>query len=330
LWNAYASILQNSTYPHGGYTFVGLLLSSTAAFTATIYAVTSCRFLVVSFRSATGDFEEYFINTSSQAAGGDAIFFKSGIGLFKWLRPTTVDVGGGESDWSSGACAGYQESMLNNGLSDNPFFGAARLFSVLAVVMALVVFVWTIGTAIFAYNRLQIVVLNACCFMGTACSGLTFLLSRSAMCATLFVSRSCKINEGGLVMIAGIILWIISSLISVAYMRGTPVWDRNLDGKDCIISAEKARLGGQIARRRLEAKAKTRATEKRLSAGTSPSDSFESQNCAIIPMSAKNSSRAEQPLPAVLLVDDVSQPEEMEVLYIQQRRRARVNELGEV
>ena len=231
-----------STHPHGGNTFLGLLLATGAAFVATTYAVASCRFLVVSFESDTGHFEEYFVNEQQVDAGRNRLAYKAGVGLFKFLRPNDV------ADWSEGVCTGYQELMMDE-LAD-PVWGTARFFAVMAVMMAAVVLFWTAGTACFGLNQIQIVLLGVCCLLGCVSSGMTFLMGRSGMCQDLFLTRDCKIDEGGLVMIAGTILWFIAFLVSVVYMKeflGFEDEEEELD-VDKMSADEKERVLEEVAK----------------------------------------------------------------------------------
>lgn len=180
------------TAAHGGYTTVGLLLSTAATVTATMYGVGSCRFLAVTFSSETGGFEEYFNNLRAQQSGQNVIRYKAGIGLFQWLRPFRAL---GE-DWSEGSCAGYQESMRNE--ISNGFFEAARLFAVLAIIMAWVLFFWAMGMLCLRFNRIQTIAFAVCAGLGTIFASLTFLLLQSPLCQQTFVTRECTVDEGDL------------------------------------------------------------------------------------------------------------------------------------
>ena len=74
-----------SSYPHGGYVSAGLLLSCCAAFSATCYAVASCRFLELTFETDQGSFENHF--STNPVSGNRWHFYRASIGLFQWLRP---------------------------------------------------------------------------------------------------------------------------------------------------------------------------------------------------------------------------------------------------
>ena len=253
----------------------GLLLSTAAAFTATAYAVVSCRFLNVAFRSDTGDFEQYFLNQQAAEYSGRTgeTTYRTGIGLFKWLRP--VDSLG--ADWTNGQCAGYSESMLQQ--MANPMFDAARVFGVLAALMAFVVLLWSIGTSCLALNRIQIVLFSICCCLGTVSSPLTFLFTKSSLCETLFLTRECSIDEGALVMIVGSILWLITSVISVLYMRETELstakasfGDDGDNDDERLTPEQQGKLAGELARQKMVAKQQAKAAARAAETGKTHAD----------------------------------------------------------
>lgn len=228
-----------SSYPHGGYISAGLLLSSWAAFTATAYAVASCRFLELTFETDQGSFENHFSN--SPIAGGSWTFFRASVGLFQWLRP--VDA----SEWNKGSCVGYQESML--AVIQDSYFDIARSFSVIAVLMGIIVSCWTFITSCIAWNWLQLMILRLLLLVGAVTSGMSLIILKASMCNDAIPGASCELDEGGMVLIAGMILWLASFVISVVFFRSyTP----QIEPEDDVEKAR--RVGARAASRAQRAK----------------------------------------------------------------------------
>ena len=212
------SVLYHSSYPHGGYTSLGLFLTCALALSTTTYAVASCRMMVVTFTSTQGGFEETFSDRNDRQ-GETAARYKVGAGLFQWLRPFDASDanGDGNGDWSDGYCVGYQSTMLT-ALSDTPF-ETARGFAVFAVLLSVIVTLWSLLSACIMWNRIQIRLLNACLLAGAVCTGLTFLLKKAAICQTAFQDRECSIDQGGLMLVAAVILWLAAFVISVIFVK---------------------------------------------------------------------------------------------------------------
>lgn len=182
--------------------------------TTTFYAISSCRFLVVTFRSETGDFEDFFVNIQQAVAGRPRMSYKAGIGLFQWLRPRQD-----EGLWSDGSCVGYQESMLQQVSEIN--FEMARFFSVISMIFSFITVIGILKMLCIEFNRLQTIGFRIIAMMGTFCSGMTFMLSRSALCNSIFLQSKCELDEGGLVMIAGVLLWFATFVGSVVFLRSS-------------------------------------------------------------------------------------------------------------
>lgn len=217
--------------------------------TATLYAAASCRFLVVTFRSETGDFEDFFSNLQNAEAGRPTAEYKAGVGLFQWLRPFSK-----ESLWSDGSCAGYQESMLQQ-ISDT-MFETARFFGVLAIVFSFVIVIGTLQMFCLEFNRLQIILFCFIAMMGTFCCGMTFMLTKSALCDGLFLESQCELDEGGLVMIAGALLWLATFVLSAVFMRPS-----NSDTAPRLSKSERSKIAAEIERQeRLKKKGRTSST----------------------------------------------------------------------
>lgn len=215
------SLSFSSSYPHGGYTSLGLFLTCALALSTTTYAVASCRMVVVTFTSSQGGFEEFFSDMNDRE-GETAARYKVGAGLFQWLRPfdSVNDAKGNNNNndnWSNGYCVGYQSTMLTS-ISDTPF-ETARGFAVFAVLLAVIVTIWSMLSACISWNRIQIRLWSACLLAGAVCTGLTFLLKRAAICQSTFQQTECSIDQGGLMLVAAVILWLAAFMISVTFLK---------------------------------------------------------------------------------------------------------------
>ena len=204
------SRIGNSSYPLGGFVTAGLILSTSAAFVTTVYATASCRFVVVTFTSSLGNFEEHF---NSAREGNDQMTYRTAIGLYQWLRPFDPE------DWTVGTCVGYQQTMID-AITDT-MFDVSRTMSVFAILIAIFQFCWMFLSSCLSMNRLQCYLFLFLSFLGTMCTGLTFLFRRSTICTTEFDAVDCKIDQGGLVMIAAILLWVLTLAVSIYYVYPT-------------------------------------------------------------------------------------------------------------
>ena len=243
--------LKLSTYPHGGMATAGIFFASLAALIATCYGLASCRFVLLTFTSTQGNFEEYFLYNARE--GTDVIQYRVGVGLFQWLRVSDRET----QDWTMGVCLGYQQTMRNQ-ISDT-VFEAARGFAVLAVLLAFVVCSWGMFTSCLSFHRLQVILLRLLCFCGVLACGMSFLLVNSSMCTSEFMDRRCEIDQGGLIMIGATILWVASFLISIIFVRPETFNTEQTMKQKVAADKERARLVGQIAARRAAAKRKRRA-----------------------------------------------------------------------
>lgn len=255
-----------SAYPLGGWVTTALIVAIAAAFAATGYAAASCRFVVVTFTSDAGGLEEYY-GTNRGGSAGVYVPYKAAVGLYQWLRP--VDA----VDWSQGSCTGYQQTMLAR--IDDSFFNASRTFAVFAVIVSLLQTCWILMTACLSLNRIQGYLFCALSFVGAFSTAMTFLFRRSALCTTEFHTTDCAIDQGGLVMIAAVIFWLIALCISVRFVlptvktaSGTVDFEQE-DAEDRAKFASRARK-----QRRVPSKpAATNANDK-----TSQSISFDSED----------------------------------------------------
>ncbi|KAL7580148.1 hypothetical protein ACA910_012904 [Epithemia clementina (nom. ined.)] len=241
------------TFPHGPFISAGLLLATCCAFVATAYAVASCRLVVLSFVSDTGNFEQSFsrFNTVQTEAFQE---YKVALGLFQWLRPD-------EDTWDDGTCVGYQQSMLE-AFADN-YFDMARVAGSMSVLVGVMVVLWAVVNACIAWNIWQIIILAFLLLSGTVAAALSFIFLKSEICNDKFSDSSCSIDESGLVLVAGSILWLSGFLITVIFMRtldsrvddfGLSELERARAREMALIKDKRAREKERLQRQRAEAR----------------------------------------------------------------------------
>jgi len=278
-------IVYNSTFPHGGMISTGLLLATGAALAATTYSVVSCRLVVLSFISNTGNFEDSF-SRFTQINQEDFTQYKVALGLFQWLRPN-----GDDANWDDGTCVGYQQSMKDHFAETD--FEIARGFGSIAVLLSVITFLWAGINSCIAWNVWQIIILAFLLLSGTFACGMTFMFFRSDLCNSVFPESTCRIDEGGLILVAGSILWFAGFLITVLFIRpldrladerGLSPMDRNRAREAAATKEARAR---EKERRRLEKqKEKQRTDKNNIYAPSAVEFEEEDGGIAVTPMTA--------------------------------------------
>jgi hypothetical protein len=213
-----------SSYPHGGWVVIGLILSTCAALAATMWGVASCRFLIVDYTTDRGDFSDLF---GDPTADGNPVPQRVGAGLFSWLVPHDVD----GSDWTDGQCAGYTERQREH--FGDSIFEAARIFAVFATLSGIGIVLWVMFLACLSLGRLQVWLTSAILGCVTIFVALTFIIFQSTLCTDLVSNQDesyetkCTMDQGGLVVIAAAIFWAVAFLICVMYIK-PPEFDLTL------------------------------------------------------------------------------------------------------
>jgi hypothetical protein len=194
---------------------MGLLLSTFAALAANMWGVSSCRFLFLDFQSDRGDFADMFFDPTPD---GEPVLFRVGAGLFTWLAPSN------KLDWSTGTCSGYNVVQIDN-ISDQKF-EIARALAVFSVIIGVGVSLWCLFLACLSLTRCQIILLASCFFMLVGMTIGTHVIFFSQLCTQALVAEQsddysvqCTLDQGGLVVIASSILWCVSFLITVIYIK---------------------------------------------------------------------------------------------------------------
>jgi hypothetical protein len=224
-----------------------------AALVATVYATISCRFVVLTYTTnmnngddTAGSFEEYFNqpptqqqqqqendmdfttnNTTTLSNDGTTttmtVVYRTSVGLYQWLRPLPSTNKNSITDWTVGTCVGYQQTMLaafqSSADDDNIMFDLSRIMAIFAILLGVFQFSWMFLSSCMSMNRIQMYLFIFLTVCGTAFTGLTFLFHKSTICTTEFGNSAyCQIDQGGLVMIAAVVLWFITFLISIYYV----------------------------------------------------------------------------------------------------------------
>jgi len=209
------------SYSHGGWAITGLIVSSICALAATMYGMASCRMFYIDYTTDRGDFSDFFRDPT---ADGNPVLQRVGAGLFSWLVPSTEDRNGDSNlDWTDGQCAGFSESQRNF-FSDN-IFEVARIFAVLSVLGGMGVVLSIFLLTCMSMKRFQIWMLSTVLGFIAIFVCLTFLILRSTLCNDLVSYQNesyetkCTVDQGGLVLIAASIFWIVAFLISVVYIK---------------------------------------------------------------------------------------------------------------
>lgn len=213
----------------------GLIFSCMAALAATLWGVSSCRFVFVDFISDRGDLSDFYLDPTPDGA---PVKFRHGVGLFTWLQPFD------DGDWSKGQCTGYTQ-LGREHFSDN-YFEVARVFSVLSVLGGIGMTCWTLFLACISLGKFQIWMLSTILGFLAIFVGLTFLILPSSLCTDLVsyqddegtneYTTECTLDQGGLVTIAGAVLWSVASLISIIYIK-TPETDMRITQDGQITNA---------------------------------------------------------------------------------------------
>jgi hypothetical protein len=226
--------------------------------------------MIVDFTTDRGDFSDFHRDPT---ADGEGVSQRVGAGLFSWLVPNSVD------NWSDGQCAGYSELQREH-FSDT-VFEASRVFSVLVVLGGMGVTLWVLFLSCISLGRFQIWMMSTIFGFLTIFTAMTFLIFLSTLCTDLTsyqdasYETDCKIDQGGLVVIAATLFWAVAFLISVVYIK-TP--EKDLTWQDGRIAnafelREQQRLKREKQRRMSVARRQEeRKTSESHRASASPKD----------------------------------------------------------
>ena len=210
------------TYPHGGRATSLVWLSLTAATICTVYSIASCRLVVLEFSSTLGNFEDHFVNFDEAAAPET---HEVGLGLFTWLLPNYYVDGDDDTitratfgDWEEGSCQGYNTLQLNAMLQDSKF-DAVRIMGVLSVLLTFSIFLFGLMLSCLSIASWQRYILCASCTVAGIFTGCILLMAQSGPCINTGQDSSCQLDEGGLVAIAAVMLWVCGALLTYFFLE---------------------------------------------------------------------------------------------------------------
>lgn len=224
-----------SSLPHGVRPVSILWFALACATVCTCYSASSCRLVTLTYTSDLGNFEGHFSNID---AAVEATTYQVGLGLFTWLRPsfyvdgdddavTRAEVG----NWREGSCAGYTTLQLDDLLE--PMLDAVRIMGVLAVLLSFSVFLFSLMLSCLSLVAWQRCVMAGSCLVAAATNGLVLLFLSSDLCHSMgtdpTVTSQCAMDQGGLVAIASVILWVCAALLTFFFIE--PVQEPGLHDK---------------------------------------------------------------------------------------------------
>ena len=181
----------------------GLLVATMSAMAATFYSFISCRYVLVDFSSHLGSFSEMFL---TQGAGNVKMEYRISAGLFTWLKPDN------ELEYSVGECTGYT-GVQSDGFGDKAF-NYVQYMAVTSVLLSIALLLWMFFMICFSVGKCQLNTMSLLLFIQTLMVGLSFVVLQSGLCKDVGDETSCKLDEGGLICVAAVILWFIAFLVS--------------------------------------------------------------------------------------------------------------------
>lgn len=191
----------HSSFPHGTRATLGLIVACAAAWAATCYSVASCHYVTVSFVSYRGN----VFSAPLQAAGSVPVSYHVAAGLFTWSNQQQ--------------CVSYTEYQLQSGVLADVPLQAARVFAIFSVLGGLGVLLWSTILFCMSLGRYQCRLFAFCLLLLAMFMGLTQLITRSSLCNSVGSPAHCGLNNGGLVAIAALLLWLVALVISLVYVQ---------------------------------------------------------------------------------------------------------------
>ena len=190
-----------------------------------MWGMASCRFMYIDYITDRGDFSDFYRDPT---ADGDPVLQRVGAGLFTWLLPFGDNGDASESastsDWTSGQCSGYSEGQRT--FFSDTIFEVARIFAVLSVLGGMGVVFAVLFLSCITLRRFQIWMLSIILGLLSISTGFTFIVFQSKLCNDLVsyqkddsYTTKCRIDQGGLVVIAASLFWSVATLISIVYIK---------------------------------------------------------------------------------------------------------------
>ena len=177
--------------------------------------------VVLEYSSNLGNFEDFFVHRDAAATPE---VYEVGLGLFTWLLPSFYVDGDDDTvtraiqgQWQEGSCQGYNTLQLEQLLE--PTFDAVRILGVLSVLLSFSIFLFGLLLSCLSLAHWQRYCLCAACALVAIFNGCTLLMIESGPCTNTGEDASCELDQGGLVAIAAVILWVCSALLSFFFLE---------------------------------------------------------------------------------------------------------------
>jgi hypothetical protein len=129
-------------------------------------------------------------------------------------------VAAGLFEWADqNSCVAYTEYQLERGVLADVSLQAARVFAIFAVLGGLGVLLWSLLLLCMSLGRCQCRLYAFCIFLMALFTGLMQLIKKSSLCNSVGDPSHCRLNTGGLVAIAALLLWLVALVISCVYVQ---------------------------------------------------------------------------------------------------------------
>lgn len=244
-----------SNYPHGGCNTFGLIAATLAALGLSIYSIGSCNFVAITFDSKWS-FDQMFNVHQDQDDFPDIFIqkFTVAAGLFGWLEPIDTDY------YTRGHCTGYSETMREN-IADG-LFEASRVIAVLVVIHGLALFIWTLLMSCIPLNMFQLWMQRIMFLVLTILMSSLYLIKKSELCHGVGMHSECKLGEGGIIGIAGSIMWFVAFLSHAVFMKQYSV-DDHQSKPSSLTAVDREQITAKWERRKRRDDQKQREYEAR-------------------------------------------------------------------
>lgn len=202
------------SFPHGGEVLGALIIALTGALATTLYAITSCRFVVLVYYSNLGDLDGHFTNRIPEDYN---VKYVQSLGLFTWLRRPFDALG---DNWGVGECAGYSMAQKSSDELFDTYFEIVRIFGILSVLGGFFILLWSFSLSCISINKFQKWMYVFSLLAVTAATSCTYLVYLANVCQIFGTTNEskCTMDQGGLVGIAAIILWLLCFLIAAFWI----------------------------------------------------------------------------------------------------------------
>lgn len=93
--------------------------------------------------------------------------------------------------------------------------------------MSISLCLFSLGISCIVFSRFQRYSIVACCWTIAAMTGSAFLMTRSELCTDVGENPNCSMDQGGLAALAGVVLWMLTSVIGMFFVQPVKNKKRN-------------------------------------------------------------------------------------------------------